>query len=31
MSAYLTYKLWKAGILLVVIFFVGIWRGLTGR
>jgi putative Mn2+ efflux pump MntP len=31
MSDYIKYKLWKAGIILVIIGIVAFWRGFTGR
>lgn len=31
MSAYITYKLWKAGVLLLIVAIIGFIKGITGR
>jgi hypothetical protein len=31
MSDYITFKLWKAGIIVAILFVVGLWQGLKGR
>jgi hypothetical protein len=28
---YIEFKLWKAGVILALIFLAGIWRGMRGR